>query len=114
MQANNPNLGDYTQWERWRAPTRKESLPGGTARRRQPAGQLQRQSPEFRRPDAGAGIGDERASDSQFWEEEGWGRRTTSQETCRRHKSTHVGTNPLARADQVTTGARGRWSSTEE
>src|SRR3954465_1381939 len=48
MQAISPNLGDYTQWERWRAPTRKESLPGGIAQRRQPAEQLQWQSPEFR------------------------------------------------------------------
>src|SRR3954464_4468605 len=114
MQAINPNLGEYTQWEHWRAPTRKESLPGGTARRRQPAEQLQRQSPEFWRPDAGAGVGGERASGPQIREEERWGRRTTSQETCRRRQSTPVGTNPLARADLLTAGARGRWSSAEE
>src|SRR3954467_11767276 len=114
LQAISPNLGDYTQWERWRAPTRKESLPGRTARRRQPAEQLQRQSPEFQRPDAGAGVGGERASGPQIWEQERWDRRTTSQETCQRNQRMLVGTNPLARADQVTAGARGRWSSAEE
>src|SRR3954470_23221200 len=114
MQAISPTLGDYTQWERWRAPTRKESLPGGTTRRRQPAGQPQRQSPEFRRPDAGADVGGERASGPQIREQERWGRRTTPQETGRRHQSTPVGTNPLVRADRLTAGARGHWSSVEE
>src|SRR3954470_1138613 len=114
MQAISPTLGDYTQWERWRAPTRKESLPGGTTRRRQPAEQLQRQSPEFQRTDAGAGVGGERASGPQIREQERWGRRTTSQETWRQHQSTLIGTNPLARADQVTAGARGCQSSAEE
>src|SRR3954464_5402179 len=92
MQAINPNLGEYTQWEHWRAPTRKESLPGGTARRRQPAEQPQRQSPEFQRPDAGAGVGGERASGPQIREDERLGRRTTSQEMWLRLQSTPVGT----------------------